>query len=771
MKDIMQNSVKRFPGRWSQPESKLLERAKYVFSFLASALACGIRLPGGLSPFGPALTMALPGNFTLTAFGGALTGYCCFGSFEENLARLVALICALGVKLLVMDHPKLRGCVFLSAASAVLTGGCLIARNILLEYGNIDLVFCLAEGVLCGTLCYFAWHGGRALLLEQRLSEVTAVGRMSLVLLSLTVLTGLCQLQLSLLNVGRVTVCLLLPVIGNRRGKAAAVSAGICCTAAMMLSDPMLLMGGAVCTAAGFWSAHFASSGRVRHGILYLLIGLSGILLSGGGEAALCAAMDQTLGTALFLLLPERAMAVIPHPKERPERLTFDASRAAARLRFSAETLTDIRAAVEAVSKKLYASGVCSMEHVYDRTADRVCRRCGLKLFCWETAYGQTMDAFARFTPVLKEKGYAEKEDMPAYFTGKCPKADELLRSVNSYYQEYISREAAGRKVMEAKQVASEQLNGVADLLMTLGEEFSDLRRTDAAAAGEVKELLIELGEEPGEVWCPVDRFDRMRVELVRSGPLKRDGAGLAKRISALLERSFDAPSTVTAGEETRVVFCEKARYAVTLGTAQLNAGDNRISGDCCDHFTDGRGYFHLVLSDGMGSGGRAAVDSIMTCSFAMKLIKAGFGFDAALRLINSALLCKAGDETLATLDIGCIDLYNGKTELLKAGAAPSFLCRDGKCIRVGGQSLPVGILQGVEYDRHTVRLRQGDMLVMVTDGAMAVSENWMREEIVLCSDASPEGAAKRLALAARHQNGLPGDDITVAVVKVDLAD
>ena len=740
-------------------------------SFTASVLACGIRLPGGLSPFGPALTMALPGNYTLTAFGGALIGYCCFGSFEENLARLVALICALGVKLLVMDHPKLRSCAVMSGSSAVLTGGCLIVRNILMDYGNIDLVFCLAEGVLAGTLCYFSWHGGRALLSGRKLSEAGTIGRMSLILLSLTVLTGLCQLSFPPLNVGRMIFCLILPIIAKRRDAYAAVSAGICCTAAMTLSDPTLLASAAICTAAGFWSGFFAKAGRVRHGVLYLLIGLSGALLSRNGMSALQGALDQVAGTALYLVLPERLMAIVPHPQEKPGRPTFDTTRVAARLRFSAETLEDIRSAVEAVSQKLYASGVCSMENVYDRTADRVCRKCGLKMFCWETAYGQTMEAFGRFTPVLKEKGFAEKEDMPAYFTGKCPKSAEILRSVNSYYQEYISREAASRKVMEAKQVASEQLDGVADLLLELGEEFSDLRRMDKAAADKVRELLIELGEEPGEIWCPIDRYDRMRVELCQDRPLKSDSVRIAKQLSVLLERPFAAPSAVTAGGETRIVFCERARYAVELGTAQLNAADNRISGDCCDHFTDGRGYFHLVLSDGMGSGGRAAVDSIMACSFVLKLIKAGFGFDAALKLINSALLCKAGDETLATLDIGCIDLYTGKMEFLKAGAAPSFLCRDGKTMTVGGKSLPVGILQGIDYDRHTVRVRQGDMIVMLTDGAMAVSESWMREEIGLCADASAEVAAKRLAAAARHQNGLPGDDITVAVLKILAAE
>lgn len=741
---------------------------KLIGCFGASMLSCGIRLPGGLSPFGAALTMALPGNCALAAFGGALAGYSLFGSFEENLARLVALICALGIKLLVSDIPRLRqNSAFLSAVSALLLGGCLVVRNLLIDLGRIDLLFCLAEAVLCGTLCYFAFHGGRALLSGQRFSDAGEIARMSLILLGLTLLTGLCQVQFSLLNAGRILVCLLLPVIANRRGAQAAVGAGICCAAAMTLSDAQLAMSGAVYAAAAFWSGHFAKAGRVRHGMLYLLIGLSGAMLTGGGEATLRGALDQLLGTAIFLLLPERALALVPKEAEKVRKYPVDASRTASRLRFSAETLEDIRSAVEAVSQKLYATGVCSMENVYDRTADRVCRKCGLKLFCWETAYSQTMDAMGRFTPVLKQKGFAEREDLPAYFAGKCPKSEELLRSVNSYYQEYVSREAASRKVLEAKQVASEQLEGVADLLLELGEEFSHIRRVDDDSASQVREWLLELGEDPGEIWCVLDRYDRMRVEVTQHKPLKTGGEQAAAQLSALMERPFSAPSVITAGPETRITFCEKARYAVELGACQLNAGDNRISGDAYDSFTDSRGYFHLVLSDGMGSGGRAAVDSIMTCSFVLKLIKAGFGFDAALKLINSALLCKAGDETLATLDIGCVDLYTGRMEFLKAGAASSFLCREGKTITIGGSSLPAGILQGITYDRQTVRLREGDLVVMVTDGAVAVNEGWMQEEISLCADAAPEAVAKRLAAAARRQNGFPGDDITVAVMRV----
>ncbi len=235
-------------------------------------------------------------------------------------------------------------------------------------------------------------------------------------------------------------------------------------------------------------------------------------------------------------------------------------------------------------------------------------------------------------------------------------------------------------------------------------------------------------------------------------------------------QRPLDGPSVVSAEDATRTVFYEQARLRPEYGCAQISAHEGRISGDCCDTFSDGKGFFHLILSDGMGTGGRAAVDSIMTVSFVLRLIKAGFGFDAALKLINSSLLIRTGEETLATLDIGCIDLYTGKMEFLKAGAVSSFLCRDGKVAEITGSSLPAGILQGIHYDRRTVRLREGDLIVMMSDGAMTVAPDWLKEELALASKEPVEKIAERLAqLAKRNERG-PGDDITVMAARIILA-
>ena len=74
----------------------------------------------------------------------------------------------------------------------------------------------------------------------------------------------------------------------------------------------------------------------------------------------------------------------------------------------------------------------------------------------------------------------------------------------------------------------------------------------------------------------------------------------------------------------------------------------------------------------------------------AHSLLKAGIGFESTLRMINSAMLAKGGEESLATLDIACIDLFTGETQLRKAGAAGTVLRRRTKAEYLEAKSVPV---------------------------------------------------------------------------------
>ena len=757
--------------RLRQNTARLSRLFPCVGSGLFTFFLSNTRILGSLSPFGAAFSMAMPGNLSLSSVAGGILSCTLLGSFEQNIPYLIAFLCILAFKLGVAGQPRLRANQTLLCVSAFAILAVSLEVGTVLNGENLaGFLLRLAESALGGAMTCFSLHAVRAAEDIREGREPAGIRLASLAILALTVLAGTAGISLWMFNPGRIAAAFALLWLSGRRGLGAGAVGGICAGAALTLANPDFAVSGGILAAAAMLAGAFGRFGRLPQAAMFLSTATAGILITGGEPAVVTAGFDFLFGTAAFLLLPERIYQRLKPARGENSPLPSENSRIAAQLSFASRTVQEIRASVDAVSRRLGRTGSSGIQDVYDRTAERVCRRCGLKMFCWETAFSQTTDAFQRLTPLLREHGQIYKEDLPHFFASKCPKTDELVRNLNGCYHEYISRENAGRKVLGAKQVAMEQLEGVAELLEDVGRDLSEGELSDHVAARKVEEFLSEIGEEADRVFCVADRYGRMRVELYRKSPLRSERGILAEQLSELLERPFDLPCVVSAGEIVRVCFFEKAKYTLEFAACQKNAGDSTVCGDSYEYFADPRGYAHIILSDGMGSGGRAAVDSIMTCNFVLKLIKAGFRFDAALRFINSALLVKAGDESLATLDIGCIDLYTGTAEFLKAGGASSFLCREGRAAAVRGTSLPVGILQGVEYDRHRVQLREGDLIVMVTDGALPISDDWMAEEIAAVSGQPARTIAGRLAELAKYRQQGRGDDITVIAARLTAA-
>ena len=84
-----------------------------------------------------------------------------------------------------------------------------------------------------------------------------------------------------------------------------------------------------------------------------------------------------------------------------------------------------------------------------------------------------------------------------------------------------------------------------------------------------------------------------------------------------------------------------------------------------------------------MGSGKQAQAESTLVVDLLEKLLEAGFSREkSALKLMNSAMVISAGEESYSTVDFATIDMYTGELELTKTGAAPSFI-KSGKKVSV----------------------------------------------------------------------------------------
>lgn len=207
----------------------------------------------------------------------------------------------------------------------------------------------------------------------------------------------------------------------------------------------------------------------------------------------------------------------------------------------------------------------------------------------------------------------------------------------------------------------------------------------------------------------------------------------------------------------------------IAFSAASRSVADkDRYCGDSFESFYDGKGNFNVVLSDGMGTGMRAAVDSSLASSMTARLIRSGFSHAAAFRLVNSALMLKSSEESLATLDVLSIDLYTGNARLCKAGAAATLVKKRESVTAVNRASMPLGILEEADFVSTEFKLRRGDTAVMASDGAFEYSLNTAKMILSGASDASVEAVAEKIAEAAKRERGKkPADDVTVIALKL----
>jgi stage II sporulation protein E len=265
-----------------------------------------------------------------------------------------------------------------------------------------------------------------------------------------------------------------------------------------------------------------------------------------------------------------------------------------------------------------------------------------------------------------------------------------------------------------------------------------------------------------------------MSIEIV-TAPIEStrlNKAELTNEISRVCDRMFQQPCISSAKGKFRLQMTERPLYRVLSGCAQHSCGNAQLCGDSYECFSDGNGRQIAIISDGMGTGGRAAVDGAMASGILSRLIKAGIGFDAALKIVNSALLVKSGDESLATIDLAALDLFSGNVEFMKAGAPVSLLRKSGRAVIIDAPSLPIGILNDINFTKSSDSLSDGDLLILLSDGALAAGDEWLCDTVEEWRGQVPQELAEEIVTQAIARRGDGhDDDITALVIKISNRD
>ena len=178
--------------------------------------------------------------------------------------------------------------------------------------------------------------------------------------------------------------------------------------------------------------------------------------------------------------------------------------------------------------------------------------------------------------------------------------------------------------------------------------------------------------------------------------------------------------------------------------------------------FENDNGNFYSLVCDGMGSGREAAITSRLASVFLEKLLRCTDDRGVTLEMVNRMLVNRDG-ECFTTLDLLEVDLYEKKAAFIKAGAAPSYILRDGKYYKVNSETPPAGIIDDLRAEETSVQLRGGDVIILVSDGILDSSDTLITEPDPNLSSSG----MSHLILSDALSRFSARDDMSVAVIRV----
>lgn len=360
---------------------------------------------------------------------------------------------------------------------------------------------------------------------------------------------------------------------------------------------------------------------------------------------------------------------------------------------------------------------------IQNELTGKLCANCDSCAVCWERDSTPLYGILSRMIASIWNAGKTELEN-ETELDQYCKKSKDMIEEAVHVFERVNLNRAWYNRLLENRQTIAEQLDAMAFIMQDCAREEKVLDKKEKRSLAEIRYRAKEYGIviEDMHLLETIDGHLRLEARLrSRMGGcisiktfLSAVGHALEKDLRPQAESK-----TFIAKEAEDFTFYEDTRYRSVQGIARMKKDGAVVSGDNFSVLELENGNFLLGLSDGMGSGSTACKESEMVLDLVERFMEAGFSIETAIRMMNSAMIMKGENDLYSTADLCKINLYNGETEFYKIGAASSFIKHGGEVQCYTSDSLPVGVGTNPEIDKKQTELKNGDFVVMVTDGVL----------------------------------------------------
>jgi len=142
-----------------------------------------------------------------------------------------------------------------------------------------------------------------------------------------------------------------------------------------------------------------------------------------------------------------------------------------------------------------------------------------------------------------------------------------------------------------------------------------------------------------------------------------------------------------------------------------------QISGDLYDFFEHSDEYTLIAFGDVSGKGAAAALYGALISGLLRILAPRRRRPSELMKALNEALLERKVDAQYATLSLISWAARTRTFSVVSAGTLPPMLCRKGKIIDTRVEGVPIGLLEGQEYEEVTIAAEPNDLFLLYSDG------------------------------------------------------
>ena len=767
IKDVLIDDTEYYPELESEPTERNL-RYYLPYVIYASAGFCFSQLDalGDLSPFTLSFLSAIKFDYCFGVFIASSIGYFLSKPWQIALKYTLssALMCL--IRLFIakrLRHKNTTVAKYISSFASSAIVGLIFTAFSDFNYISIFMVLCESFLSLCATVFFI--RSFRTPVLKTGLSSLSVKDSSSLVLSVCVFLMCMSGFAIEGLSPARIFSCLVLMFLSFYKGSAAGSVAGVCIGAALCIDPsfrylfPCYALSGLV---AGVFSPLGQIMSALSFGVCYSIISL----FQGSGSEVLISLIEVAIASAAFMILPSKWISTLGDMLKKsgiaPDNPFY--RQVSENLCTAADNIYEVSAIVSKVSEKLDSIINPEVNRLFANIQQGVCVGCESKSKCWNKMFDSTArDILALCGIEQRTKGRLPLEK-------RCTRQDILLPQLKEMSSVYADNMAVKMKLREMRKVLTDQFNSVGDFLKETADKISTSKIIDTAKSSALKTALQDAGIYTDAANYFTDNDGRVRIEIsIIDKPFETDRKKLKHIIEFLSKRRFSEGDIIVSDIKTTIVFEEKYLYDVHFGFCQKPLQKDTLCGDSVCFVTGEHGIKTAIISDGMGTGARAAIDSTMTSSVMEKLISGGFSPTIAIKTVNSAMIMKSTDESIATIDAVSVNLYTAAADFYKAGAAISFIRSGNEIFIIKQESLPVGIIRNITPAHTRVGLQSGDIVLMVSDGVTSEDCGWINDELLSWSTNNMEDLAAHIAslakLRSNHQNR---DDITALAVKIN---